>query len=44
MDLVTLDDGDEFYFNVIDMTNTNGKPVLQGVGKRQSPGFNRDDH
>jgi hypothetical protein len=44
LDLILLDDGDEFYFNVIDMTNTNGKPVLQGVGKRQSPGRNRNDH
>lgn len=44
LDIVLLDDGDEFYFNVIDMTNTSGKPVLQGVGKRQSPGLNRNDH
>ena len=44
LDLVMLDDGNEFYFNVIDMTNTSGKPVLQGVGKRQSLGLNRDDH
>ena len=44
LDLVLLDDGNEFYFNVIDMTNTSSKPVLQGVGKRQSPGFIRDDH
>jgi hypothetical protein len=44
LDIVLLDDGDEFYFNVTDMQNTSGKPVLQGVGKRQSPGLNRDDH
>ena len=44
LNLVLLDDGNEFYFNVIDMTNTSSKPVLQGVGKRQSPGFIRDDH
>jgi hypothetical protein len=44
LDLVLLDDGDEFYFNVTDMTNTSGKPVLQGVGKRQSTGLNRNDH
>jgi hypothetical protein len=39
-----LNDGDEFYLNVTDMLNTSGKPVLQGVGKRQSPGLTRDDH
>ena len=44
LNLVLLDDGAEFYFNVVDMTSTSGKPVLQGVGKRQSPGFIRDDH
>ena len=43
LDLVLLDDGAEFYFNVTEMT-TSGKPVLQGVGKRQSPGLNHDDH
>jgi len=43
-DLVLADDGNEFYFSVIDMTNTSSKPVLQGIGKRQSPGRNRDDH
>src|SRR6516162_4325059 len=44
LDLVLLDDGAEFYFNVVDMTSTSGKPVLQGVGKRQSSGLNRNDH
>jgi hypothetical protein len=33
--IVLLDDGDEFYFSVINMPRTIGKPVLQGVGKRQ---------
>jgi len=35
LDIVLLDGGNEFYFNVIGMPNTSGKPVLQGVGKRQ---------
>jgi mannose-6-phosphate isomerase-like protein (cupin superfamily) len=37
LDIVLRDDGDEFYFNVTSMPSTNGKPVLQGVGRRQSP-------
>jgi len=44
LDIVLLDSGDEFYFNVTSMPNTTGKPVLQGVGRRQSPGINRDHH
>ena len=43
LDIVLLDD-DEFYFNVTSMPNTTGKPVLQGIGKRQSPGLDRGDH
>jgi hypothetical protein len=43
LEIVLGDDGNEFYFNVTSMS-TSGKPVLQGVGKRQSPGLNRDDH
>jgi hypothetical protein len=43
LDIVLLDD-DEFYFNVTSMPNTTGKPVLQGIGKRQSPVFDRGDH
>jgi hypothetical protein len=35
LDIVLLDDGNEFYFNVISMPGTHGKPVLEGVGKRQ---------
>ena len=35
LDIVLLDDGNEFYFNVISMPSTAGKPVLEGVGKRQ---------
>ena len=35
LDIVLLDDGNEFYFNVVGMQSTKGKPVLQGVGKRQ---------
>jgi hypothetical protein len=42
LEIVLGDDGNEFYFNVTSMS-TSGKPVLQGVGKRQSPGLNRDD-
>jgi len=44
LDIVLLDDGNEFYFNVSSMPNTSGKPVLQGVGKRQSSGLKRNDH
>jgi len=44
LDIVLLDDDNEFYFNVTDMTKTSGKPVLQGVGKRQSTGPDRGDH
>jgi len=44
LDVVLLDDGDEFYFNVANMPGTRGKPVLQGVGKRESPGLDRGDH
>jgi hypothetical protein len=40
LDIVLLDDGNEFYFNVISMPSTDGKPVLEGVGKRQK----RSDH
>jgi hypothetical protein len=36
LDIVLWDDGNEFYFNVTSMS-TSGKPVLQGVGKRQLP-------
>jgi hypothetical protein len=43
LDIVLLDD-DEFYFNVTSMPNTAGKPVLQGIGKRQSLGLDRGDH
>jgi hypothetical protein len=43
LDIVLVDDGNEFYFNLTSMPNTTGKPVIQGVGKRQSPGLNRDD-
>ena len=43
LDIVLLDN-DEFYFNVTSMPNTTGKPVLQGIGKRQSPGLDRGDH
>ena len=42
LDIVLLDDN-EFYFNVTSMPNTTGKPVLQGVGKRQSPARDRGD-
>ena len=44
LDIVLLDSGDEFYFNVTSMPSTTGKPVIQGVGRRQSPGLNRDQH
>ena len=44
LDIVLLDDGNEFHFNVISMPNTSGRPVLQGVGKRQSSGLKRNDH
>ena len=44
LDLVLADDGDEFYFNLTSMPSTTGKPVIQGVGKRQSSGFSRGDH
>jgi hypothetical protein len=43
LDIVLRDDGEEFYFNVTSMPGTTGKPVLQGVGKRQSPRLSRDD-
>jgi hypothetical protein len=43
LDIVLRDDGEEFYFNVTSMPSTTGKPVLQGVGKRQSPRLSRDD-
>jgi hypothetical protein len=43
LDLVLLNDGDEFYFNLTGMPNTTGKPVIQGVGKRQSSEFSRDE-
>ena len=42
LDIVLRDDK-EFYFNVTGMPNTTGKPVLQGMGKRQSPELDRDD-
>jgi hypothetical protein len=44
LDIVLANDGDEFYFNVTSMPNTAGKPVLQGVGRRQSPELHRGDH
>jgi hypothetical protein len=44
LDIVLANDGDEFYFNVTSMPSTSGKPVLQGVGKRQSLGNERGDH
>ena len=44
LDIVLVDDGDEFYFNLTGMPSTTGKPVIQGIGKRQSPGLNRGDH
>jgi hypothetical protein len=44
LDIVLRDDGDEFYFNVTSMPSTTGKPVLQGVGKRQFPKSSRDEH
>jgi hypothetical protein len=37
LDIVLRDAGDEFYFNVTGMPGTSGKPVLQGLGKWQSP-------
>ena|SRR5215831_13262335 len=43
LDIVLLDDGEEFYFNLTSMPGTSGKPVLQGIGKRQSRGRNHDD-
>ena len=43
LDIVLANDGDEFYFNVTSMPSTSGKPVLQGVGKRQSPSRHRGD-
>jgi hypothetical protein len=36
LDIVLVDDGDEFYFNLTNMPNTTGRPVIQGIGKRQS--------
>jgi hypothetical protein len=42
--IVLRDDGEEFYFNVTSMPNTMGKPVLQGVGKRQFPRPSRNEH
>ena len=44
LDIVLVDDGDELYFNLTSMPSTTGKPVIQGIGKRQSPGLNRGDH
>ena len=44
LDIVLVNDGEELYFNVTSMPNTTGKPVLQGVGRRQSPGFDTSDH
>ena len=43
LDIVLANDGDEFYFNVTSMPSTSGKPVLQGVGIRQSPSRHRGD-
>jgi hypothetical protein len=43
LDIVLLDD-DEIYFNVTNMPNTTGKPVLQGIGKRQFPTLSHEDH
>jgi hypothetical protein len=43
LDIVLVDDGEQFYFNLISMPSTSGKPVIQGVGKRQSQGVNRGD-
>ena len=43
LDIILQDDGEEFYFNVTSMPNTIGKPVLQGVGKRQFPRSSRND-
>ena len=42
LDIVLRDD-EEFYFNVTTMPNTTGKPVLQGIGRRQSPELERGD-
>jgi hypothetical protein len=44
LDIVLANDGDEFYFSLTSMPSTTGKPVLQGVGRRQSPGLDRGDH
>ena len=43
LDIVLVNEGEELYFNVTSMPNTTGKPVLQGVGRRQSPGFDTSD-
>ena len=43
LDIVLADDGNEFYFNLTSMPSTTGKPVIQGVGKRQSSELSRDD-
>ena len=43
LDIVLVDDGNELYFNLTSMPSTTGKPVIQGVGKRQSPGRDRDE-
>lgn len=43
LDIVLADDGNEFYFNLTSMPSTTGKPVIQGVGKRQSSRPDRDD-
>ena len=43
LDIVLADDGNEFYFNLTSMPSTTGKPVIQGVGKRQSSRLDRDD-
>jgi hypothetical protein len=43
LDIVLVDDGNELYFNLTSMPSTTGRPVIQGIGKRQSPRFNRDD-
>ena len=43
LEIVLADDGNEFYFNLTSMPSTAGKPVIQGIGKRQSSELSRDD-
>jgi hypothetical protein len=43
LDIVLVDGGKKFYFNLTSMPSTTAKPVDQGVGKRLSPGLGRGD-